>query len=99
MDQQITFVDDVRSLHKPAWDSRCLGLSARKVDFSGIEGKHVFLRTRKAIFENALVTKETRETIFVRYVKKSHADKSKVVKTSESIKKADILVCRRYKES
>ena len=96
MAQEQQTLEDTRSLHRPAWDSSGMGFEVRNVE--GIEGKHVFLKTRRGIFVRAYVTKETRETIFVRYVKKSHSDTSRVVKVTESVKKSNIYVCRVYKD-
>ena len=97
MTKELNFVDDVRSLHKPAWDSSIMSITARSAKVEGVEGKYVYLRTRRGVYQRAYITKESRDTINVRFVRKSNANKDKVVKASEVVKKSDVLVCGVYK--
>jgi hypothetical protein len=97
MTRKIQFMDDIRSLHRPAWETSSMSpQESRKVN--EVEGNYVYLKTRNAVYDRALATHETRDTITVVFVKKSNSNKSQVIKQKDVVRKSDVLVCRVYKD-
>lgn len=98
---------DGRSLHRPAWNSIGTLPDRDTLDkgklLPDLEGKKVYLLTTKAVYTNAQVMKVTRETIFVRYVKKVSPDRDNPGKwivdwATDSVHKSDVRDCRVYQE-
>jgi len=89
--------ENLQCLHRPAWDSIRLGLPETVGRNSNLEGKIVLLRTRDAIYSQALVIKDFGENIVVRFVSKTHS-KEGITRETNSIQKRDIKDIRVYQD-
>ena len=82
---------------KAAWNSDLLGYKCPESS-SELEGCYVQLRTNRASFTRALVVKETRETLTLRYVEKTDLKENRPVTRTENIRKVDIESIQVFKD-